>query len=114
MGHPLFARISGDVKVSLFESASGQWTAQTGYGYATGTTKEEALTAVRAVVKEAEEQEAIRNAAAREAEQARRVKRSGKECMLAGCDRVMDTPAHRLTAKHKNAVAWDNHQRYGT
>ena len=105
MGHPLFARLNGGVKVTLFESASGRWTAQTGYGYATGATKDEALAAVKQVVKDAKKAEAEQIAAQTEAANARSAKRAGKECELPYCNRAIDTPAHRLTAGHRNAVA---------
>lgn len=44
---------------------------------------------------------------------AKLAKRAGRECTLTYCSSAIDSPAHRQSAKHRNAEAVDRHRRYG-
>lgn len=102
------------VKVSIDRLGSGRYVAQSGYGHGSGDTKAAAVAAVKKEINAAKRAEKTSNAASAKASSERRAKRAGKECTLSYCSGAIDTPAHRRTAKHRNAVAVRNAQRSGS
>ena len=96
----------GGFTFQVGQTGSGRWYA--GAEGSTGATREAAIAAhlkaaradMRAFDKKSKADTAAHNA--------REAKLVGKRCGLSYCTRAVDTPAHRKTAAHRNAVAVAN------
>lgn len=102
------ARVNGR-KYNVSQSASGTWHAQGGWGYGSGATRGEAVSAAEKMARSAIETEG--KADAERAAKATALRSRQSECRVCGI-RTTNLRAHNKTKKHKNAVAWAEHKRY--
>lgn len=90
----------------------GKWYA--GGEGSSGATREAAIQAHLKVARAGDRASTKASKVSAKAADVRRAKRAGKECMLTYCSGAIDTPAHRRSAKHRNAVAVENARRTGS
>lgn len=96
------------VTMTVFQSASGTWHAQSGYGSGSGPTREAAIKATMAEVRKGRQESDVqsREQSARLAEHESRTVR----CDACGV-RVASMAQHVKTAKHRNAQRYEDYRR---
>jgi hypothetical protein len=100
--------------VTLYQTASGRWSAQSGFGFTDGhESRGQAIAAIRAINRKEKREDKKRSSqyAIKYASDRQEYEATRQHCSACGVY-VKSMAMHERTAKHKNAVAYANYSRH--